>query len=154
TAGPAHGPRSTCSRAKPSIAPARERNSAEHASTTSRSSPFAVLGGARESAEQRDELASLYFCLAPPLRQQSRWENNPGDTMPCRATGDGVRGGGGRPARSSARPKAPLAIAIFFRSGNYVVFPVASYPNTAQSCGNEDGGPGLISFQNVTLPSA
>src|SRR5262245_47805126 len=31
---------------------------------------------------------------------------------------------------------------------------VASYPNTAQSCGEESGGPGLMSFQKVKLPSA
>src|SRR5262249_3991829 len=31
---------------------------------------------------------------------------------------------------------------------------VASYPNTAQSCGFELGAPGLMSFHNVKLPSA
>src|SRR5262249_59378839 len=31
---------------------------------------------------------------------------------------------------------------------------VASYPNTAQSCGEEGFGPGLMSFQKVKLPSA
>src|SRR5262249_50035267 len=35
-----------------------------------------------------------------------------------------------------------------------VVFPAASYPNTAQSFGKEPFGPGLMSFQKVKLPSA
>src|SRR5262249_101869 len=52
-------------------------------------------------------------------------------------------------------------VAAFIRRGNppsgrdnNVVFPSQAYAKSAQSCGNEPPGPGLMSFQKVKLPSA